>query len=276
MPPPASLAASATWLALVGSLACVSPGQYTNRGDYESGSSGPEPAADKPLLSAHMIDYGRSGGPDDVMILVFADEVDPLGVVPEAFGVVRFDGQRVRPVEVRLGPADEGDENRSLMLIGEFGEPLAEPIAVHVLGNVFSEAGETFVGANLAIAALASADRLLAVQRLEPGEDRCPAAQQVLRTYWSDGLAGVGPSDLPTIELMLADGTARTPVDFDDQASREAEAEAEAEFGPADDNVLDLCVDVAVPVVRLRIAAGQFTDTQGHATAAAEVTLAAL
>jgi hypothetical protein len=252
-------------------LDCVGPGQYTPGGHYESAKPVPPSPQPSGLLSAHAASYGPVTGPSDVLMLVFASEVDPLGLVPEAFGIVRADGQRVRPVEVRLGPADESDENRSVLLIGEFGEPQADPIAVHVIAGVFSEAGESFEGLDVEISPLDSADRLLVLERLDPNEARCPAAQQVLRTYWSDALAGVAADDLPAIELLLADGTRRSPIDFDDHARRDGEPT----LGPADDNVLDLCIDVAVPVVRLRIAAGQFTDSAGHGTAAAEVALAA-
>jgi hypothetical protein len=258
-------------LLLAATIACAAPRQYAPGGHYQS----PDPASTitRPsgLLSAHVTDYGGAGGPDDVLLLVFAGELDPLGLVPEAFGIVRADGQRVRPVEARLGPADEGDENRSVLLVGEFGAPDAEPIAVHVIANLFSETGESYEGLDAEVSPLASADRLLVIERLDPGEGRCPAARQVLRTYWTDALAGVAADDLEAIELVLADGSRRTPSDFDDHAAREGEAA----LGPADDNVLDLCVDVELPVVRLRIAAEQFTDAAGHLTAAAEVALAA-
>lgn len=258
-------------ISLVGVIACVGPGQYTPGSRYESPTPVAALAQPSGLLSAHATDYGEVGGPDDVLLLVFASEIDPLGLVPEAFGIVRADGQRVRPVEARLGPADEGDENRSVLLVGEFGAAKADPIAVHVIANLFSEAGESFEGLDVEVSPLDSADRLLVVERLDSDAARCPAAQQVLRTYWSDALAGVATADLPAIELLLADGTRRSPIDFDDHAWRDGEPV----LGPADDNVLDLCVDVAVPVVRLRIAAGQFTDATGHATAAAEVALSA-
>jgi hypothetical protein len=258
-------------LLLASTIACVGARQYGPGGHYESPKPAPAATRSTGLLSAHVTDHGEVGGPDDVLLLVFASEVDPLGLVPEAFGIVRADGQRVRPVEVRLGPADEGDENRSVLLIGEFGGLGSDPIAVHVIANVFSETGESFEGLDVEVSPLDSADRLLVIERLEPSEARCPSAQQVLRTYWSDTLAGVTTEDLPAIELSFADGTRRAPIDFDDHAGREGEQAP----GPADDNVLDLCIDVAVPVIRLRIAAGQFTDAAGHVTAAAEVALAA-
>lgn len=260
------LALASVWSSASG---CVGASQYSAGAHYESPKPLPEPVAPSGLLSAHATGYGQAGGPDDVLLLVFASEVDPLGLIPESFGIVRADGQRVRPVEVRLGPADEGDENRSVLLTGEFGEPQADPIAVHVIGRVFSESGESFEGLDIEVSPLTRADRLLVIERLEPAEGRCAGAQQVLRTYWSDALAGVAASDLAAIELLLADGSLRAPVDFDDQAHREGEHG----LGPADDNVLDLCIDVATRVVRLRIPAGQFTDIGGHATAAAEVAL---
>ena len=269
-----SLGAGLMIALLVGAGGCADPLRYAAGAHYESPKPIESPTPMGGLISAHATHYGQPGGADDVLVLVFASEVDPLGLVAEAFGVVRTDGQRVQPTQARLGPADEGDENRSVLLVGDFGELAAEPIAAHVLGRVFGESGESFEGFDVAISPLASADRLLVLERLGPLEGRCLGAQQVLRTYWSDALAGVGADDLATIELMLADGTRRSPIDFDDQATR-SEDPSETELGPADDNVLDLCIDVTVPVVRLRIPAGQFTDLQGHPTAAAEVGLAA-
>lgn len=258
-------------LGVCSALACVGP-ELRARGHYESPNlpaADPQPSG---LLSAHVSSYGEPGGYDDALILVFARELDPLGVVPEAFGIMRADGKRVRPVDARLA-ADEGDENRSVILRGAFGEPDLEPLAVHVLGSLFSEQGESFEGLDLAITPASSPNHLVLVERLDVAASRCPSASQVVRTHWSDLIAGVGEADLAAIELGLADGTSRAPVGFDDQAAREDEGPAAP--GPGDDNVLDLCVDVAAPIVRLRVAAGLFTDAQGHASAAAEATLPA-
>ncbi len=264
-------------LVALSSAACADALSYGVRGRYHTAAPQPEPARTVTLLSAHATGYAPGdpleGSSIEVsVLLVFSAEIDPLTVAPEAFAVVRADGRRVRPTRARLGPADEGDENRSVQLFGAFGQVGAEPIAVHVLGPLFSEGGEPLEGLDAAIAPLDQPDRLLALEPLSPDPQRCPDARAVLRTYWSDALAGVGASDLAAIELRGGDGQVRAPTGFDDQARLDDDTAALP--GPPDDNVLDLCLDFDDPVVYLRVAAGIFSDPLGHPTAAGEVALA--
>lgn len=242
---------------------------YHASGHYESPKAPAESTTASGLLSAHVSSHGEPEGYDDVLILVFADEIDPLGLVPEAFGIVRADGRRVRPVAAYLA-ADEGDENRSVILRGAFGSPGHDPLAIHVIAGLFSERGDSYEGLNLGITPHDAPDRVVLVEQLGVDARRCPDAQQVVRLHFSDLLAGVGEHDLAAIELSLADGSKRTPIGFDDQARREGEA---APPGPGDDNVLDLCIDVAAPVRRMKVGAGVFTDVEGHATAAVETAI---
>jgi hypothetical protein len=239
------------------------------------------------LLSAHVSRYGDELPPlgetptprtveareneEDRIVLLFARELDPLTLEPRSFGVLRADGHRVRPTRVFLAPADEGDENRSLTLTGNFGSPDAPPVAIHVLGEVYAETGEPLQGLDADITGPEQADRPLSIERLSSSETRCPEARQVLRTYWTDALTQVGDADLAGIELRLADGRKLTPIAFDDQAWREGESSV----GPEDDNVLDLCVDADAAVVHVHFAAGLFADASGHASAAADLTVPA-
>ena len=214
----------------------------------------------------------------DRLVLVFADEVDPLTLSPLAFGILRADGRRVRPVRAFLGPADEGDENRSVTLLGNFGTEQAPPVAAYVLGPLYTEAGASLEGLDADVIPASVPDRPVVIERLAADERRCPGAAQVVRTTWSDALTEVGAADLAGIELRLADGRTVHPIDFDDQARREGDEPCPAPFaaslcGPADDNVLDLCLDTEVAVVHLRVAAGLFADANGLATAATEVAL---
>ena len=281
-------------LALAAALGCASTGSYGAGGRYTPSEPAAPAAASQPkLVSAHLTRFGVEREPldqttrarmvegdersEDRILLVFADELDPLTVDPLVFGVLRADGRRVRPVRAFLAPADESDENRSVTLIGNFGRPEAPPVAVHVLGSLFSEAGEELRGLDADISLPGEPDRLLIVERLEPGERRCPGAGQVLRTYWSDTLTDVGADDLAGITLRVADGRTFTPSEFDDQALREDEQPCEQPFaaclGPSDDNVLDLCVAEAEPIVHVRVSAGLFRDPGGRETAAASVDL---
>jgi hypothetical protein len=250
----------------------------------------PEPPAQPPgaLLSAHLGRFGETPEPTrarvlegdeathDRLTLVFNVELDPLTIEPLAFGVLRGDGRRVRPVRVFLAPADEADENRSLTLIGNFGEPGTPPVAVHVIGSLYAESGADLRGLDADIIGPDEPDRPVFAERLDPDASRCPGAQQLVRTYWTDSLRSVGADDLAGVSLSLGDGRSLTPLEFDDHATRTDDpacASGQDCAGPTDDNVLDLCVDSDVAVVRVRFAAGLFTDTLGHPTAAADVSV---
>ncbi|MFO7562510.1 MAG: hypothetical protein R6X02_07690 [Enhygromyxa sp.] len=273
---------------------CVG-GSYGARTRYPSSEPEPPPAPAVSLLSAHLTRYGDELPPlsgdehgrerlveggehtQDAILLVFSEEVDPLTLDPRAFGILRADGRRVRPVRAVLAPADEGDENRSVTLLGNFGREGAPPVAVHVIGPLFAESGAELRGLDANITGPEQPLRPVLVERLEPNESRCPDAAQLLRSYWSDSLTHVGADDLAGIELRLADGRVVHPIDFDDQAWREDDPPCPEDFsaclGPADDNVLDLCLDTGEAVVHLHFAAGLFSDPSGRPSAAADIPL---
>lgn len=270
--------------------ACLAPTTYPQRGRYETAEPESVKVSTPLLLSAHVSRYGQeppslteTATPrmvesnelqEDRIVLLFARELDPLTIDARSFGVLRADGHRVRPMRVFLAPADEGDENRSLTLTGNFGSAGAPPVAIHVLGELYAESGETLRGLDAEITPPEQPDRPLSVERLTSTPGRCPTSRQVVRTYWTDTLTHVGDADLAGIELRLADGRMLTPTDFDDQAQREGDAACEplsACLGPVDDNVLDLCVDADAAVVHVRFAAGLFEDEGGHGNAAADL-----
>jgi hypothetical protein len=277
----------------VATLACASPSSYGVRGRYQTPEPGPALAPAPLLISAHVSRFGvepaavvgasdvssqprmleGSEASEDRILLVFGHELDPLTIDPRGFAILRGDGHRVRPTRAFLAPADEGDENRSLTLTGNFGDAESLPVAVHVIGDLYTEAGESLQGLDAQISGPSEPDRPVHVERLEPSASRCPEARQVIRTYWSDTLAGVGDDDLARVELRLADGRAITPSGFDDQAQR-VDDEPLAGLGRADDNVLDLCVDADQAVLHVRFAAGVFTDANALPTAAADLSLA--
>ncbi|NVB38023.1 hypothetical protein G6O69_09280 [Pseudenhygromyxa sp. WMMC2535] len=275
--------------ALAATLGCVTASSsYGARERYESPSSEAPPLGAVTLISAHLAAPAAHPRPPrepgstwvepadeelDRLILVFSRELDPLTVDPRAFAVLRGDGLRVAAVSATLAPADEGDENRSVTLRGYFGADQHPPVSVHVRAELFTEGGESLRGLDAEIAASEVPDRPVAVERLEPNDRRCPGAAAVLRTYWSDDLAGVGADDLAGISLRFADGTAGLPVDFDDQAVREEDEGAEGfpGLGPADDNVLDLCLDRVQAVTAVDFAPALFRDALGHPSAGARL-----
>lgn len=282
---PASIA-----LAALTAAACTG-GSYGVRSHYQSPEAQPEPARTSRLVSAHLTRYGvepppldEAGGErmveggeaaQDSLLLVFADELDPLTLSPLAFGVLRADGRRVRPTRAFLAPADESDENHSVTLLGNFGSEGAPPVAVHVLGTIYAESGIELRGLDADIISPSEPDRPVLIERLEPNESRCPGSAQMIRSHWTDSLTHVGADDLAGVELRLADGRVVHPSDFDDQARREEDPPCADNFsaclGPVDDNVLDLCIEVSEALVHLHFAAGLFRDPAGLPTAAADV-----
>jgi len=77
-----------------------------------------------PILSAHwaLSDAPAFDGRDGIP-LVFAAEVDPMTLTPAAFVVRRSDGSMAVPALALLAPANEHDENRTVLLLGHFADP---------------------------------------------------------------------------------------------------------------------------------------------------------
>ena len=221
--------------------------------------AGVAPAAS--ILAARFSrDDSRTPAAADAIVLVFDRDVDPVSLVPQAFLIVEADGTRVFALESVLAPANEDDENRTVTLYGDFGDPKDNPPTdVIVVDTIYAEDGTPLLGASAKIEPWDLAARAVVAESIPPGPMSCPDARQVLRTYWSDEIRGIEPADLARVQIGLGQGPARAPVGFDDHAG---------DGDANDDNVLDLCVDVDAPIVELRIAAGTFVDATGQPSAA--------
>jgi len=205
-------------------------------------------------------DDSRTPAAADAIVLVFDRDVDPVSLVPHAFLIVEADGTRVFALEAVLAPASESDENRTVTLYGDFGDPKENPATdVIVVGTIYAEDGTSLQGVAAKVEPWDTGTRAVMAESIAPGPMSCPDARQVLRTYWSDEIRGVEQADLARVQIGLGQGPARPPIGFDDHAG---------DGDANDDNVLDLCVDVDAPIVELRIAAGAFVDATGQPSAA--------
>ncbi len=205
-------------------------------------------------------DDSRTPAVADSIVVVFDREVDAVSLVPQAFLVVEADGTRVLALEAVLAPASESDENRSVTLWGDFGDPKENPATdVIVIGTIYAEDGTPLQGASAKVERWDLGTRAVVAETIAPNPSRCPAARQVLRSYWTDELRGVEAGDLAKVEIAMGQGTPRTPVGFDDHAG---------DGDVNDDNVLDFCVDADAPMLELRVPAGTFLDAAGHPSAA--------
>ncbi|MEM6290899.1 MAG: hypothetical protein AAGA54_06520 [Myxococcota bacterium] len=220
----------------------------------------PEPT----LLSAHFaLDDAPSLGDLDAVSVVFSVEVDPASLQPSAFMVVLADGTRAFPTEAVLAPSSEADENRTVLLVGDFGDPRRRPPAdVLVIRTLHAETGQSLRGLLGPISGYDEGGRIVAA---EQSETPCDAGAQRVRTYWTDALRGVEPADLQAVTVELSGGRTAHPVAFDDHRSDREERE---------DNVLDLCVPATEQVVSIWVEAGAFTDAPGHLSAATKTTVA--
>src|SRR5688572_12561113 len=59
-------------------------------------------------------------GAQGEILVVFSHEVDPASVDPHGFLLAFDEGGRVFPREAVLSPSNESDENRTVLLLGEF------------------------------------------------------------------------------------------------------------------------------------------------------------
>ena len=253
-------------LAIVASLtACVpaSSRQTAAPAGLVVESRRPLPSAESPLLSARFV---REGGSEDELLLVFSGRVDAPTLQAVDFIVVRDDGSRIFPRRAMLAPADERDEHRSVLLQGDFGDGASR--ALQVVGYLFTVDGVALESVDGELGAEAEPDVLVAVEPLEPQAGRCEGAAGMVRTYWSDRLGALGPGTRERITVELTDGAPVHPSALDDHG-----AQGEAGEGPADDNVLDLCLDTDVRVSAVRVDAAAVVDAGGRASAAGRLEL---
>ncbi|MCX4247272.1 hypothetical protein [Paraliomyxa miuraensis] len=224
-----------------------------------------EPAAAPPsILSAHLarVDDPELGGKDGILLVLDA-ELDAASLRPRAFVISRTSAGPVWPEQAILAPASEDDENRTVLLIGEFGEPGQEPSHVAIAGSLWSEDGRLLQGLGAPVTPSAAPPYVVALQVLPPAPQRCEGVAQTLRTYWTDELRGVEADDLSRIRVRLHGGALVSPVRFDDHETEHGEA--------GQDNVLDLCVDDPAPIDALSVQGGAFHDVAGHRSASLEL-----
>lgn len=220
------------------------------------------------LLSAH---FAEDDAPHfegrDAIALVFSEEVDAASLHADAFMVLLADGGRTLATEAYLAPASEADENRTVWIVGDFGDPRRRPPTdVVVIRSLHTESGAPLKGALGPVLGFDEGGRIVFAQ-VQP--EPCAPGQPRVRTYWSDVLRDVAADDLEAITLELISGRTVQPSSFEDHG------DAGAFVGETrDDNVLDLCVPEDERVVGVRVAAGAFADVSGHRSVATRVAVA--
>lgn len=219
------------------------------------------------IVAAQVSALGDEDPDEDAIWLVFSKDLDAVSVSPDRFQVVLGGGRRATPTSARFGPADEADENRSLILRGAFrvdGE--LRPQYVQVTGPVHAEDGTALRGVELAVAGAEEPDRMV----LAIVGNECGTGRNTIQTFWSDALAGVDDDDLARVAVIDATGARQPVLAFADHAGGAGRMSG-APGGDSDDNVLALCVAADVRAVEVIVESAAFTDRAGRATAASVI-----
>jgi hypothetical protein len=237
-------------------------------GPTDAPASGSEPQILSAFFGANNVPGGRYPGqaecPEltgtrrmDGMPVVFDREVFVDRVEARWFRVVRASGETRTPLCATRLPADEENEDRTVLLVGDLGEVDDPPVRVEVSGLPLEGFGpiDTYTGR---VTEFVAGPSLVWVERMaEPETERgepggCPASTaQVVKAVFEGGVTapGGGPVAEPerlAMQVRYADGTEASPpalADLDDG-----------------DNNLDLCLDRKQAAVELFIAAGTLTD----------------
>ncbi len=227
---------------------------------------------DTPLVCPGLV------GPRDGMPVVTSVEIGPDALVGAVFAVVRADGTTVSADCALREPADEENEDRTVLLVGDFASTANPPVAVRIVSSLPLEDGSDAVGAeSTTVVGLEAGPSLIVAERVTTAEaeygapDDCPAdtTVQIVRTIWSGGVDGDQGQELTAAELSQwtvevdADGTRAdvTPIGFGD-------------LNDGDNNV-DLCLADSRPALAVRVVEHAVTDPTNDWNVAQDVAVTA-
>ena len=140
------------------------------------------------------------GGQLDGMPVNFKYPLDASSLSETDFEVVDSLGNIHTPLCVSLAPANENGENRTVLLLGEFGTPVTNPpVEIRIVGDLFtadSLSGESVCPAimNLNgitttnVIPLADGPSLFFAQRIEGNLNECNSGTQTIQVAWNGGV----------------------------------------------------------------------------------------
>jgi len=222
----------------------------------------------------------------DGMPVIFSTEIDHTTMQAGDFRVTTASGAVGQMRCVTLLPATDGGELRTVLLVGEFGDPETDPpVSVEIVGHLHAIDGSLdFRGAQIAVTPLAPGPSLVMAEIADPtapdlgigqrrtdGDD-CPSEGivQAVRVVWAGGVVlengdepGGAERDLYRVTVRAADGT-----------EREITPNALADLGDGDNNHL-LCLGTADTPISVAFPAGVFVDPNKDLNPETEVEVSA-
>ncbi len=232
----------------------------------------------------------------DGLPIVLSHEVDQDTLEPAHLSVVTQSGARLTPVCAMMAPAQEENEDRTILMLGEFGTAESDPpVRVEIVGPIMTEADGAQGAVSLqglaspAVTDVADGPFLVFAEVMPAAEwevsdtsdgPDCPAdtTAQILRLTWAGGITQeatepglyppgrgdeLGPEQYARIHVVLAgpDGSERmaNPFYIGDRSDG--------------DNNNDLCLDDAGTPLRVRVEAGTVTDPGNDWNPETEITV---
>ena len=140
------------------------------------------------------------GGQLDGMPVNFKYPLNASSLSETDFEVVDSLGNIHTPLCVSLAPANENGENRTVLLLGEFGTPVTNPpVEIRIVGDLFTTdplSGESACPAimNLNgitttnVIPLADGPSLFFAQRIDGNLNECSSGTQTIQVAWNGGV----------------------------------------------------------------------------------------
>ncbi len=135
-------------------------------------------------------------GPVDGMPLVLSRTIDPATVQPSDFLIRDGLGNEFVPACATINPANEPNEERTILLVGELGDGVT-PSTVEIVGSILTEGGCEFRGATAGVIPIAAGPTLILAETVEPLPAGAPAgATLAVRATWTGGVTQPGGAEV--------------------------------------------------------------------------------
>jgi hypothetical protein len=205
---------------------------------------------------------GLSGLQDGMPIVLDRRIPLPALLDPAVFVVHRASGAQSPVGCATLAPANEAEERRTILLVGEFASEDDPPVGVEIVGTLLTDEGVDAQGAVVeTVVPLAAgpsivlAEHYLISELPTGGTDECPAdTDHIIKTTWEGGVSGPGGADLDESHRL------GTTVEYASGEVRVATILADA-FD--NDNHVEFCMRAPGEPVAITAGSGLYEDPNG-------------
>lgn len=206
------------------------------------------------------------------MPVIFSHEIDFTTMQAGDFKVTTRSGKTGEITCITLAPADDKDEHRTVLIVGNYGGINDQPEKVEIVGNLLSKDNiVNFKGVSTGVTALEEGPSLVLAEivpeyewELEKlasplhfgGGSGCPTGtRQVVRATWDGGVTKPGRGEIDNLEWQ------QYKVAVIQENGREIEVSpfALGDLGDGDNNH-ELCLDVVGIPKSVFFPAGYLTD----------------